>query len=88
LITFELLGKRIEMIREVVPKALTIGLLVNPSNATAAISERNAQEAVRLLDRRIVTAGASSAVEFGAAFASLVRSLSYRTVRALQHLCG
>jgi putative ABC transport system substrate-binding protein len=72
LITFELLRKRFEMIRELVPNALTIGLLVNPSNTTAAISQREAQAAAQSLDRRIVIANASRAADFDGAFASVL----------------
>ncbi len=72
LITFELLRKRIEMIRGLVPNALTIGLLVNPSNTTAAISQRDAQDAARSLDRQIAIVTASSAADFASAFAGLV----------------
>src|SRR5262249_54185549 len=52
LITFELLRKRMELMRELAPNASTIGLLVNPANATAALAEREAKEAARSLDRR------------------------------------
>jgi putative ABC transport system substrate-binding protein len=71
LLTFELLRKRVELIRELVPNISTIGLLINPTNTTAEISQRDAQEAAGILDRRIVIASASSQTDFATAFASL-----------------
>jgi putative ABC transport system substrate-binding protein len=71
LITFELLRKRIELISELVPKSATIGLLVNPTNATADVALREVQAAAAALNRRIVTVSASSPGELAAAFARL-----------------
>jgi putative ABC transport system substrate-binding protein len=72
-ITFELLRKRLELICELVPTASTVGLLLNPSNATAEFSLREVEAAARSLQRRIVVVNASSQAEFEAAFASLVQ---------------
>jgi len=71
-LTFEVLRKRIELIRELAPNAVTIGLLVNPTNTTAELSRREVEEAAHALDRRIVFVNASSPADFATAFASLV----------------
>jgi putative ABC transport system substrate-binding protein len=69
----ELLAKRFELLRELVPNAITIGVLVNPTNPTAKIQLPEVQEAARSLGRQIVVLDASNEGELDAAFESLVR---------------
>jgi putative ABC transport system substrate-binding protein len=63
--------KRIEMLREVVPQAQEMAVLVNPKSPNAAISIKDAQEAARTLDLRIHVVSASTALEIDAAFEQL-----------------
>jgi hypothetical protein len=68
----ELIAKRLEMLRELVPKDATIGLLVNPNspNAPALIKEL-LQAAAKAMDQAIQIIEASSESQLDAAFASL-----------------
>src|SRR6266480_5579130 len=53
-LTSELVGKRLELLRELVPAAARIGLLVNPANAAATeIVLREVEEAARAMRLQI-----------------------------------
>ena len=45
----DLVAKQLELLREVVPKAAVIGMLVNPTSAAAEVAIRNAEAAARVL---------------------------------------
>ena len=66
-------AKRLELLREVVPKAVVIGLLVNPSNPAAVPQARAAQEAASTLGQQVHILNASSEGDFDTAFANLVQ---------------
>ena len=69
-----LLGaKRLELLRELVPKVTIIGVLVNPANPGAESYVRDAQEAALVLGQRIHVLHASTAGEIDAAFATLAQ---------------
>ena len=71
-VLFSLLGrKRIELLSESVPAALTIFMLANPRNASSEQAIRDAQEAASALNRRLVIQSASTASELDASFAAL-----------------
>jgi putative tryptophan/tyrosine transport system substrate-binding protein len=72
-ITAALAAKRLELLRELVPNADTIGVLVNPENQLADTQLRDVNTASRSLGQAVYIAYASSENEFGAAFAALVR---------------
>jgi len=72
-ITFELLPKRLELIRDLVPDVTRIGLLINPTNAVADLLTRQVAEVANSLQRDIVVVRAAHQTEFDAAFASLVQ---------------
>jgi putative ABC transport system substrate-binding protein len=67
----ELDPKRLELLREVVPTASTIGLLVNPTNPAAEANIRRGQEAARILGLQLPILRATNEGELGAAFAAL-----------------
>jgi putative ABC transport system substrate-binding protein len=71
--TSDLMAKRIELLTELVPKATTVGLLVNPTGRRAEMDTKEAQAATRALGRQIEVLNASSADEIEAAFVTLVQ---------------
>ena len=68
-----LVSKQRELLREVLPKAVVIGVLVNPSAPAAEPQMRDAQAAARALGRQIQVVHARSEGDFDAAFAKLVQ---------------
>ena len=72
-LTTQLAAKRLEIMREVVPKADVIAMLVNPTNMTNLEQLRDSQEAGRALGLRIHVLEASSAGDFDPAFAAITR---------------
>ena len=72
--TGELAAKRLELLRELVPAAARIGVLLNPSNPTTAEAMiSGAQVAARAMNVQIKTVSADSPVEINAAFAEFGR---------------
>jgi putative tryptophan/tyrosine transport system substrate-binding protein len=72
--TAELVAKRLELLRELVPAATRVAVLVNPINA--AITEttlRDVEPAARAIGMQIQVLNASSSREIDAAFATFVR---------------
>jgi len=69
-----LLGaKRLELVRELVPAAETIAVLVNPKNPNAALETRDVQDAARALGRETYVLNASIESDIDAAFARAMR---------------
>jgi len=68
-----LAAKRVALLRELVPRAATVGLLVNPDNPNAEADVDAAQEAARALGQQAHVVHARTASDFDAAFASLVQ---------------
>jgi len=66
-------AKQLELLRELVPKAKVIGMLVNPSMPSAAPQVKDAQEAARVIGQQIHVVNASSENEFEAAFRTLAQ---------------
>jgi putative ABC transport system substrate-binding protein len=66
-----MVGKRLELLRELAPTATTIGMLVNPKNPNAQGDARDVQEAARTLGLQAEAANASNESEIEAAFDSL-----------------
>jgi len=64
-------AKRLELLRELVPKAEMIGLLINPNNPNAETIASRLQEAARTLGQQIRILNASTEGEVDAAFATL-----------------
>jgi ABC-type uncharacterized transport system substrate-binding protein len=70
----ELAGKRLGLLRELVPRAARVGVLVNPTDATrAASTARDVEAAGQAVGLQIQVLNASSGDEIDAAFATLVR---------------
>jgi putative tryptophan/tyrosine transport system substrate-binding protein len=63
--------KRLELLCQMVPKALTIGILANPTNPDADIEIRDAHIAAQALGRKLIVVNASTEIDFEAAFATL-----------------
>ena len=70
---------RLQMLREAVPGATVMGLLVNASNPNVEAITKEAQDAARKLGLELQVIGATNAQEIDAAFATLVQ----RRVQAL-----
>jgi putative ABC transport system substrate-binding protein len=69
----ELVPKRVELLSEVVPRAGSIALLVNPNNANAERVTAEARDAARAKGVQLQVLKASSESEIDAAFAALVQ---------------
>src|SRR6476646_4435981 len=70
----ELTAKRLELLREVVPAATRVAVLVNPTNTlTTESTLRDVQSAARAMGLQIQVVNASSSHEINAAFATFVR---------------
>jgi putative ABC transport system substrate-binding protein len=67
-------AKRLELLRELVPGAATIGLLVNPANPNTATEAADANAAARELGVKMHVEHASSERDIDAAFAGFVRA--------------
>jgi putative ABC transport system substrate-binding protein len=67
------LPKRLGLIRELLPSAALIAVLVNPSNTSTASDIKNLQQAERPSGQNIVIAHASTEREINSAFESLVQ---------------
>ena len=71
--TVELTVKRLELLREMVPGAARIAVLVNPANITIETTLRDAAAAARVMGLQIQVLNASTSREIDAAFATFVR---------------
>jgi ABC-type uncharacterized transport system substrate-binding protein len=71
-LTSELFAKRLELVRELVPAAAAIGVLINPNSPEFAPQVKEIETAARTLGQQIKIVNASSESDFDAAFASLV----------------
>jgi putative tryptophan/tyrosine transport system substrate-binding protein len=66
-------AKRLELIRELVPNARRIAVLVNPNSVGAADDERQLEAITNLAAAQLLIINASSVNEINAAFASLLQ---------------
>jgi putative ABC transport system substrate-binding protein len=66
-------AKRLELLREMVPKVAVIGMLVNPDFADADTQSRDAQEAALALGLELHVLRASTERDLDEAFATLVQ---------------
>ena len=66
----ELVAKRLELLRELVPRASRVAVLVNPANAT--ITLRDVEPAARAMGLSVQILNASTGREIDAVFATLV----------------
>jgi putative ABC transport system substrate-binding protein len=68
-----LLVKRLEMLRELVPDATTIGFLTNPGNLISSADTSDLLAAANSVGQRIIVLNASTVAEIDAAFATAAR---------------
>jgi putative tryptophan/tyrosine transport system substrate-binding protein len=74
ILTGELVAKRLELLRELVPGAARVAVLVNPANATSAETTlRDVEPAARAIGLQIQVHRASTGREIDAVFANFVR---------------
>jgi putative tryptophan/tyrosine transport system substrate-binding protein len=66
-------AKRLQLLHELVPKAVRIAVLVNPANASAESTVRTVQQAAPTLGLQIQILNATTSGEIDAAFATLER---------------
>ena len=70
----ELVAKRLELLRELVPTAVRVGILVNPSNAvTTETTMQETEAAARTMGLQIAVMRASTSADIGLAFATFAR---------------
>jgi putative tryptophan/tyrosine transport system substrate-binding protein len=70
----ELVGKRLELLHELVPSARSIGFLVNPNNPVyAAVETKQVEAAARAIGVDLLILNAGSPAEIDEVFATLVR---------------
>ena len=68
-----LAAKRLELLRELLPKATVIGMLGNPNNLNTQLQSRDAAEAARALGLQLRAASATNERDLDTAFASFVQ---------------
>jgi putative ABC transport system substrate-binding protein len=66
-------AKRLELLRQVVPRATIIAMLVNPNTPVAEAERRDVQAAVQAIGQQLVILDVSSERDIEAAFAPLVQ---------------
>src|SRR5215218_2305747 len=71
LITSALGSKRLDVVREMVPGANLVALLVNPDNPSAEAHAEEVRAAAQALGRRLIVLQSRSAPDFAAAFEAL-----------------
>jgi putative ABC transport system substrate-binding protein len=69
----EIVGKRLALLRDLVPKAVRVAMLYNPANKGTEIYLPDMQEAARAIGLQIQILNASTIGEIDAAFATLTR---------------
>jgi putative ABC transport system substrate-binding protein len=73
ILTVGLVAKRLEVLCEAIPNVSTIGLLVNPFQATTELQVREAEDAARSLGRQIVVLNVSTEDDIDTAFDKVVQ---------------
>jgi len=71
--TTEMGSKRLDIIRQLVPKAAVIGMLINPNFPMASAEVRDVQDAARPLGIQINVLNASTGSEIETAFANVIQ---------------
>jgi putative ABC transport system substrate-binding protein len=69
----DLIGKQLELLKEVVPKVSRVALLRHPDNPASAAQLREAEAAAQALGLRLQTLEARSPQEIDGAFAAMTR---------------
>lgn len=76
ILTVELVGKQLQLLKQVVPKASRIAFLTNPSNPGTALQLREAETAARSLGVQLQVLEARRPDELDRAFAAMTRELA------------
>jgi putative tryptophan/tyrosine transport system substrate-binding protein len=66
----ELGAKRLELLRELVPAATSVGFLANPTRPSFQSEVKNTQQAAQALGVKLIVLNASTEAEIDAAFAA------------------
>jgi putative ABC transport system substrate-binding protein len=66
-------GKRLDLLRQLVPNATTIGMLVGPSDPGTLAERRDVQDAAQILGRQLIVLDASGERDIETAFATLIQ---------------
>jgi putative ABC transport system substrate-binding protein len=74
LMTSELAAKRLEFLKEVVPRVSRVGVLANPTDSTSARELRETQGAAKALGLTLISAEVRTTSDFDGAFASMTDS--------------
>jgi len=69
----ELGGKRLELLRELVPAATSVGFLANPTRSSFQSEVKDAQQAAQALGVKLIILNASTEAEINTAFAEFSR---------------
>jgi putative tryptophan/tyrosine transport system substrate-binding protein len=69
----ELAAKRLELLRELAPKATIIAMLVNPNNPNAATNTRDGRTAAETVAQQLIVLNAGTEREIDTAFATVVQ---------------
>ena len=69
----ELGGKRLELLRELVPAATSVGFLANPTRPSFQSEVENAQQGAQALSMKLIVLNASTEAEIDTAFAEFSR---------------
>jgi putative ABC transport system substrate-binding protein len=72
-LTHPLGPKQLELLRELVPNASVIAVLINPTGVSTTLDTRDLEDAARAIGQRIHFVSASTEAEIDAAFANLVQ---------------
>jgi putative ABC transport system substrate-binding protein len=67
-------AKRLEMLRELIPRTSVIAALVDPNFPEAVVESRDVEEAGRTIGQRIVLVNVTTEREFNAAFRSIIQA--------------
>ena len=73
ILTIELTAKRLELLRELVPAATRVAVLVNPAGPAPETMLRDVEAAARAMELQVQVLNAGTSQEINAAFASFVR---------------
>jgi putative ABC transport system substrate-binding protein len=69
----DVVGKRLELLKEVVPKVSRVAVLQHPDNPASASMVREAEAAARALGVRLQILGVRNSAEIDSAFAAMTR---------------